>query len=115
MTDTHEQHRNEIVLVGRVTTPAVERVLPSGDTISQWRVTVDRADDAGHDVVDCTAWTARNRRSAAAWGKGDVVEITGALRRRFWKSAGGVASVCDVEVHTARRLRPDATRPRTRG
>ena len=115
MTDNIEDHRNEIVLVGRVTTPAVERVLPSGDTICQWRVTVDRGGDGGHDVVDCTAWTARNRRSAASWGKGDVVEITGALRRRFWKSPGGVASVCDIEVHTARRLRAGATRPRTRG
>ena len=114
MTETSIEHRNEIVIVGRVTSPAVERVLPSGDTICSWRVTVDRAGDAGYDVVDCTAWTARNRRSAAAFGKGDIVEITGALRRRFWRAGAAVASACDVEVRSARRLRSDVTRPRKR-
>src|SRR5205823_10788629 len=112
MTETSIEHRNEIVIVGRVTSPAVERVLPSGDTICSWRVTVDRAGDAGYDVVDCTAWTARNRRSAAAFGKGDIVEITGALRRRFWPAGAAVARACDVEVRSARRLRSDVTRPR---
>jgi single-strand DNA-binding protein len=113
MTDTATPHRNEIVLVGRVTSPAAERVLPSGDTITSWRLTVDRDGGAGFDVVDCTAWAARTKRSAASWQKGDVVEVTGALRRRFWRAAGAVASAYDVEVHTARR-RGALTRPRRR-
>lgn len=114
MTDTATTHRNEIVLVGRITSAPVERILPSGDTICSWRVTVDRDDTVGFDVLDCTAWTARNRRSAARWVKGDVVEITGSLRRRFWRAGASVASACDVEVHTARRVASAATRPRTR-
>jgi single-strand DNA-binding protein len=119
MTDTAHEHRNEVVLVGRITSPPAERVLPSGDPICSWRITIDRGGDAGFDVVDCTAWTARNRRSAAAWDKGDVVEITGALRRRFYRAGGGVASACDVEVRTARRLHrrgtaTEVTRPRKR-
>jgi single-strand DNA-binding protein len=114
MTDSSNPHRNEIVLVGRVTSPATDRVLPSGDTITSWRVTVDR-DGGGFDVVDCTAWSAKTRRSAAAWHKGDVVEISGALRRRFWRSGGALASAYDVEVHTARRVTAPVTRQRTRG
>jgi single-strand DNA-binding protein len=114
MTDTSTAHHNEIVLVGRITSPAVERVLPSGDVISSWRLTVDR-DGSGFDVVDCSAWTARTKRSAAAWQKGDVVEVRGALRRRFWRSAGGVASAYDVEVATARRVSGSLTRPQKRG
>jgi single-strand DNA-binding protein len=104
MTDSLHEHRNEVVLVGRVTSPAAERILPSGDPISSWRITVERGGDTGYDVVDCTAWTARNRRSAATWVKGDIVEITGALRRRFYRAGGSVASACDVEVYTARRV-----------
>src|SRR5437763_15582752 len=114
MTDTPNPHRNEIALVGRITSPAAERVLPSGDTIVSWRVTIDR-DGGGFDVVDCSAWTAKTQRSAATWAKGDVVEITGALRRRFWRSGGALASAYDVEVATARRVTGSLTRPRKRG
>ena len=107
MTDTATEHRNEVVLVGRVTSPAAERVLPSGDTITSWRITIDR-DDEGRDVVDCTAWTARLQRSSLAWQKGDVVEINGAIRRRFWRAAAGLGSATEVEVTSA------TTRPRKR-
>ena len=113
MTETEIEHRNEVVLVGRVTSPAAERVLPSGDTITSWRITVDRDGD-GRDVVDCTAWTARLQRSALGWQKGDVVEITGALRRRFWRAGAALGSATEVEVHTAKRMN-GATRPRKRG
>lgn len=113
------EHRNEIVLVGRITSPPVERELPSGDVVRSWRLTVDRVDGSGRfDVVDCTAWTPRLRRTSSAWGKGDVVEVTGALRRRFWRAGASVASICDVEVLRARRIlaaEPAAKRRRTPG
>jgi single-strand DNA-binding protein len=116
MAGTAAEHRNEIVLVGRVTTVPHDRELPSGDVITSWRVTVDRAGAAGGiDVVDCSAWTARARRAAARWEKGDVVQVTGALRRRFWRAGSGVASACDVDVATAKRLASVATPRRTRG
>lgn len=107
-------HRNEILLVGRVTSPPVDRTLPSGDVVRSWRVTVDRDDEDGRfDVVDCTAWTARVQRAAASWQRGDVVEIEGALRRRFWRGGGGaLASASEVEVHRARRVAA-VKRPRT--
>ena len=111
------EHRNEILLVGRVTTPPEERQLPSGDVVRSWRVTVDRdSDDARHDVVDCTAWTAKLQRTVASWHKGDVVEVAGALRRRFWRTAGGaLASTCDVEVLHAKRLTSSVRSPRKNG
>lgn len=98
------QHRNEVVVVGRLTGEPEPRTLPSGDEITAWRIVVDREGD-GHDTLDCTAWTARLRRSAAGWGPGDVVEVEGALRRRFWRAPGGApTSRYDIEVHAARRL-----------
>ena len=92
MSETVIEHRNEVVLVGRITSPASERVLPSGDTITSWRITVDR-DGEGRDVV----------------------EISGAIRRRFWRAGAGLGSATEVEVQTAKRVSPAATRPRKRG
>jgi single-strand DNA-binding protein len=58
------------------------------------------------DTIDCVAWPARVRRAALAWQPGDTIEVEGALRRRFWRSAGGgPASRCEVEVAAARVIR----------
>jgi single-strand DNA-binding protein len=109
------EHRNEVVLVGRVTSVPVERVLPSGDNICSWRLTVDRGDTDGRfDVVDCTAWSARARRAAASWQHHDVVEVEGALRRRFYRTGGGTSSVYEIEVSRARRVAAAVRRRRTR-
>ena len=106
-------HRNEILVIGRVTSTATKRELPSGDVIQTVRVTVDRADEDGYDVVNCTAWTARLQKTVESWAKGDVVEVAGALRSRYWRAPTGVlGSACDVEVRKAKRLAAAITRPR---
>jgi len=100
--------RNEVVLVGRVSGVPEERELPSGDVLVSWRVVVTRP-AAGRrpppgvrpitvDTLDCVAWGAGVRRSAQSLMDGDVVEVTGALRRRFWRVGAGAASRCEVEV-----------------
>ena len=107
------ESRNEVVLVGRVAAAAEERVLPSGDVLSSWRVVVDRpprrAARAGVrtstvDTLECVAWTAGLRRTAAGLLPGDVVSVEGALRRRFWRTGTGPVSRCEVEVAKVRRL-----------
>jgi single-strand DNA-binding protein len=107
-------HRNDVVLVGRLAAPADERELPSGDRLVSFRVVVGRPDvrpavegvrRTTVDALECTAWRADVRRSALAWQPGDVVEVTGALRRRFWRAGGGPASRVEVEVARARRVR----------
>lgn len=101
-------HRNQVLLVGRVSAAPALRVLPSGDEITTWRLVVAR-DDAvegrpGQDTIDCTAWSTRTQRSASTWAAGDVVEVEGALRRRFWKTPAALASRCEVEVSRVRRV-----------
>lgn len=106
--------RNEVVLVGRVAAPAEERTLPSGDVITTWRVVVDRPRDgrplpagvrtSSVDTLNCVAWRAGPRRTARGLVAGDVVEVSGALRRRFWRAGGGPVSVCEVEVSKLTRL-----------
>ena len=104
--------RNEVLLVGRLAAAPVERELPSGDLLATFRVIVDRPPvrkpvserTTTVDTLDCVVWTAALRRAAAGWAPGDVLELDGALRRRFWRSPGGTASRYEVEVTKARRV-----------
>ena len=114
---TTPDHRNEVLLVGRLSAAPEVRVLPSGDEITTWRLVVAR-DDAvdgrpSQDTLDCTAWSARTRKAAASWEAGDVVEVEGALRRRFWKTPASLASRCEIEVSRGRRLAKAPTRRQT--
>lgn len=106
--------RNEVALVGRVSAPAEARTLPSGDVLVSWRLVVDRppsrrAVPEGSravvvDTIDCVAWAAGVRRTAGSFAAGDVVQVEGALRRRFWQTGSGAASRYEVEVAAAKRL-----------
>jgi single-strand DNA-binding protein len=100
---------NEVTLTGRLSGVAT-RSLPSGDAVTTFRVIIDRAPkDRGPsgrvlvDAIDCTAWRARVRASLARLADGDVVEVYGAIRRRFWKAGGQATSRVEVEVKRVRR------------
>src|SRR5436305_4631328 len=106
-----EDDRNEVVLVGRLAAPPMARQLPSGDTVTSFRVVVRRPASARHrpssptvDALECSAWRGELRRRVRAWEAGDLVEVAGAVRRRFWRSTSGAASTWEVEVARARRL-----------
>jgi single-strand DNA-binding protein len=103
--------RNVVSLSGRVSSAPVERELPSGDKVVTFRLVMAREKTAMtarskqvSDWVDCSAWTARVRRSVTAWQAGDQVEVEGALRRRFFRVSAGASSRIEVEVLTARRV-----------
>jgi single-strand DNA-binding protein len=105
-----ETEDNTVQLRGRVCSAPVERELPSGAVITTFRVSVPRARTAmtagssqGSDWVDCVAWSGRSRRSVAAWSVDDQVELTGALRRRFFRAGDGAGTRLELEVLTARR------------
>jgi single-strand DNA-binding protein len=106
-------HVNEVRLVGRVSGPPEERQLPSGDSLVSFRVVVERgpvAAAAGRsrakvDTLDCVAWAARVRRTVTSWQPGDVVEIDGAVRRRFRRTPAGPTSRVEIEVVRGRRRR----------
>jgi single-strand DNA-binding protein len=96
-----------------VSAPAEEQMLPSGSELWKFRVIVGRppssASRATVDTLDCVVWERRPARSVARWRSGDVVEVKGSLRRRFFApAAGGRASRCEVEVTSARLIRRGA-------
>ena len=107
---------NEVTLQGRLAVDPEERVLPSGDCVWTFRVVVRRPPEAAKstatgrrresvDALDCAAWTPRVQRSVATWSAGDVVSVSGALRRRFFRAGTGSASRVEIEVMRARRVR----------
>jgi single-strand DNA-binding protein len=105
------EHSNEVHLVGRLAAPPVSREMPSGDLLVTFRLVVarERTSRASStrsvmvDTIDCVAWTKVTQRSAGTWEPGDLVEVRGALRRRFWRSPHGSSSRSEVEVSSARR------------
>ena len=99
---------NEVRLIGRLSQAPEERVLPSGDVLVTFRVVVPRPAPSGRSTVDaleCAAWSSRARRSVATWKPDDVVEVIGAVRRRFFRTAGGAASRVEVEVSRGKVIR----------
>lgn len=99
---------NEVRLVGRVASAANAVELPSGDELVTFRISVERPEAVTRQKVDsvpCCAWAARVRRSALGWQVGDVVEVGGAVRCRFFQTARGLGSRVEVEVTSARLIR----------
>ncbi|MBB6625689.1 single-stranded DNA-binding protein [Nocardioides sp. KIGAM211] len=105
---------NEVRLVGRISQAPEQRTLPSGDVVWTFRVVVARPaaqvrSRQSVDTLECAVWGGRVRRSVAGWGAGDVVEVSGALRRRFFRAGGATASRVEVDVSAGRVLRRAAT------
>jgi len=109
---------NVAILCGKVIRAPETRVLPSGDQVVEFRVSVPRASGnrgrTSSGVVDwfnCAAWSATSRRIVERWQIGDIVEITGSLRTRHYVVAGAGRTAFSVEVRNARRVR---SAPRTK-
>jgi single-strand DNA-binding protein len=103
-------HVNEVHLVGRLAGEPRRRELPSGDVLVSFRVVVSRAPARRGgptvDTLDCAAWRADVQRSVERAAEGDLVELHGSLRRRFWRVGAGAASRSEVEVVRMKRLPP---------
>jgi single-strand DNA-binding protein len=116
--DTREpEHRNEVALRGRLPAAAEERTLPSGDVIVTFRIVVTRTASrraqqasvpadrrrATVDTIDVVCWRTAAQRAARRLAPGDVVEVEGALRRRFFGGPNGRQSRHEVEAARVRR------------
>src|SRR5690606_25899627 len=92
---------NSGTLVGRVSAAPEGRGLPSEDASVPFRLIAARppgrkhADSAQRPkvaVIDIACWSARSRRAALRLEPDTVVQVQGALRRRFSRTGGGAAS-----------------------
>nr|WP_236700323.1 single-stranded DNA-binding protein [Allosalinactinospora lopnorensis] len=96
-------------MAGRVTAEPAVRELPSGDHLVTWRISVTRPPaeqrpNQPADPITCVSFHPSIEETTRGWRIGDVVEISGSLRRRFWRSQNGSSSVIEVEARKAHRV-----------
>ena len=95
---------NDLLLRGRVSAQAVEKELPGGDKVVEFRLIVSRLERGGVDTLDIAAWSSKMRRSALTLKEGEWIEISGSIHRRFWCGPTGVASRWQVEAAEIARI-----------
>jgi single-strand DNA-binding protein len=98
--DNHVFLRGVLAEVPRV------RTMPSGDELCSFRLTVPRPKGSfGRtrvDSIECATTRLAARKAAVRLAPGEVLEVTGSLRRRFWRTGSGSAtSRYEVDVFTA--------------
>ena len=67
----------------------------------KWTLRVNRGPDRpGSDLIDCIALDPVLQQRALAWALGTQLTVSGAIRRRFWRVAGGrTTTKVEVEVN----------------
>jgi len=95
---------NDVLLRGRVSREAIQKELPSGDKVVEFRLIVSRDKLPGVDTLDIGAWSAKSRRSALTLKADEWVEISGSIHRRFWSAPTGLASRWQVEAVEISRI-----------
>ena len=95
---------NDVLLRGRVSQEAVEKLLPSGDKVVEFRLIVSRDKHSGVDMLDIGSWNSKSRRTALSLLPDEWVEISGSIHRRFWSSPAGIASRWQVEAIEISRI-----------
>jgi single-strand DNA-binding protein len=56
------------------------------------------------DVLQCVTYDRALQRRVAAWEPDDVIEVEGALQRRFWRTPTGTASMVEVNCRRGRKV-----------
>ena len=95
---------NDCLLRGRVSAEAVEKELPSGDRVVEFRLIITRTERDGVDTLDIAAWSPKSRRTALSLKSGEWVEVSGSVRRRFWQGPAGLASRWQIEGESITRI-----------
>ncbi|MEU5880439.1 single-stranded DNA-binding protein [Spirillospora sp. NPDC047279] len=98
-------HVNDVVLLGRLAEDPLRRDLPSGLVVA-WRLIVDRPrSEPGRrrmvDTLACASWVSAVADQSSTWRRGDLIEVRGSLRRRFWKGDDLRIGRYEVEVYDA--------------
>lgn len=100
--------RNHVHLIGKLGAHIHVRELPSGDGLVAFHVVLPRVRPQTATKVDalpCHVTSPALMRRVQGLEPGQMLEIEGALRRRFWRSPNGLGSAVEVHVTKVRALR----------
>ena len=89
---------NDLLLRGRISAAAIEKELPSGDKVVEFRLIVSRERRDGVDTLDIGAWSAKSRRIALTLKPDEWVEVSGAITDVF--------GLVPVDLQAVGRLKP---------
>lgn len=98
---------NVVVLAGTVAADPVTRRMPSGDEVTELRISVP---ETGRRLLPLpvAAWHATVGRAVLdPIAKGDSVLVHGQLVRRFYRSGAGARSLTEVVATGIKRLDPE--------
>jgi single-stranded DNA-binding protein len=98
------EHVNEIVLIGRLSGEPEWRALPDEREVAVWRLIVEhrgaRSPQDAIDTIRCVSYDPVVQAGVRGWSHGDVIEVRGALRHRFWRAPTGPRGLYEVEAGT---------------
>jgi len=97
---------NVVVLAGTVSADPVQRRMPSGDEVTELRLSVP---ETGKRLLPLpiAAWHATvGARTLDEIAKGDRVLVHGQLVRRFYRSGAGARSLTEVVASGIKKLDP---------
>jgi single-strand DNA-binding protein len=95
---------NVVVLAGTVAADPVERRMPSGDEVTELRVSVPEAGKRLLPLPVAVWHKTVGKRALKDVGKGDEVLVYGQLARRFYRSGAGARSLTEVVASGIKKL-----------
>lgn len=113
---TKTNYRNQVILQGRISGKPERKKLPSGDTIVQFRLIVDRKTGLKSkgkstdkkrrevDTLDIGVWKKGLQIKALSLVPEQFAKIEGAIRRNFWTTPAGLASRYQIDAEVIERL-----------
>lgn len=107
MVEEFSEWTNSVHLVGRVTSTAEDVQLPSDTILTRFRIVVPRAKPTTKttvDTIDLVAMKAGLQKRARNLELGDIIDVQGQIRRRFWKAGNSVASRVEIEISSLSKL-----------
>jgi single-stranded DNA-binding protein len=98
---------NVVVLAGTVAVDPTEKELPSGDRVTEIKLSVPEAGKRSLPLP-VSAWHGKpiTKRSLGVIGKGDEVLMHGQLVRRFYRNGAGARTVMEVVATGIKKLEP---------
>ena len=95
-----------VVLAGTVAAEPVERQLPSGDEVTELRVSVPETGKRLLPLPVAIWHGSVDRAAVEGISKGDDVLVYGQLTRRFYRSGAGARSLTEVVATGIKKLEP---------
>jgi len=97
---------NVVVLAGTVAADPVERRMPSGDAVTELRLSVPETGKRLLPLPVAVWHDALGKGAVRSIAKGDDVLVYGQLARRFYRSGAGARSLTEVVATGIKKLDP---------